>query len=74
MSHFMNINAFFISYFNYLNPTNFDLLKNMSLKLNCYPNTMINIVSVTFYLLGKIAIGYGIFEVIQAFRKLNSKG
>ena len=27
-----------------------------------------------FYILGKLSIGYGVFEVVQAFRKFNSKG
>ena len=73
MSNFIDINVFFISYFSYLNPTNFDLLKNMSLNIYCYPNTIANIISIVFYFLGKISVGYGIFEIIQAFRKLNAK-
>ena len=32
-----------------------------------------NIFSYIFYIFGKIAIGYGIVEIVQAFRKLNSK-
>ena len=54
--------------FNYFIPTNFDLIKNIDTNIS-------NLIGFSiFYILGKLAIGYGIFEVIQAFRKLNSKG
>lgn len=58
--------SFFMKdYFNYLIPTNFELIKNV------HQNT--NILFYIFYILGKIAISYGIVEIVQAFRKLNSK-
>jgi len=37
-------------------------------------NVIIKICGMLIYFTGKIAIGYGIVEIVQAFRKLNSKG
>ena len=63
---YMFTGVFMKNYFNYLIPTNFELIKNV------YENT--NIFFYIFYIAGKISVGYGIVEIIQAFRKLNSKG
>jgi len=64
--------VFIQNYFNYLIPINFDLMKHVNEK-DLQPNYAWLISFYTFYILGKISIGYGIFEVIQAFRKFNIK-
>ena len=61
-------------FFAYFVPTNFDPIipsKNDTL-LKC-ANGVEKAFSYTTYIMGKIAIGYGIVEIVQAFRKLNSK-
>ena len=56
-------------------PTNFDaIIPNRGSNLLQNANKIEKFFSYTTYILGKLSIGYGIFEVIQAFRKLNSKG
>ena len=62
---YMFTGRFMKNYFNYLIPTNFELIKNV------YENT--NIFFYIFYIAGKISVGYGIVEIVQAFRKLNAK-
>jgi len=63
---YMFTETFIKNYFNYLIPTNFELIKNV--------RENINILFYVLYIAGKISVGYGIFEIIQAFRKFNSKG
>ena len=97
-----NLYYFIKDFFNYLIPTNFDLMKavakiditvslNPNMKINELIETTVNASSnstasysnlgifnligfYSFYILGKLSIGYGVFEVVQAFRKFNSKG
>ncbi len=57
---------FWVDFAKYLIPTNFDLMKIANEKINYF--------FYVFYILGKISIGYGIVEVVQAFRKFNTKG
>ncbi len=61
--------SFLKNYLNYLNPANFDLMKNINqtYSLRLIPFGF-------FYILGKISLGYGIVEIVQAFRKFNAKG
>lgn len=59
-------NAFFKDYFNYLIPVNIDLLRNV--------DENIHILFFVSYIMGKITISYGMVEVVQAFRKFNTKG
>ncbi len=75
----ISLEIILITYFSYLTPTNLDLMKVVAGTL---PNSNLNINSLNpfqlisfyfFYIFGKIAIGYGIFQVIQAFRKFNIK-
>lgn len=61
------INTFFMGYFNYLIPTNFNLIKCVDTNMNIFNLILFAI----FYLLGKISVGYGIVEIVQAFRKFN---
>ena len=75
----LSISNMLITYFSYLTPTNLDLMKvvagtssNCNLNANCF-NPFQLISFYFFYILGKIAIGYGIFQTIQAFRKFNIK-
>ena len=65
-----DMNIFFMNYLNYIIPTNFDLIKCVNTDMNIFNLILFAI----FYLLGKISVGYGIFEIIQAFRKYNTKG
>ncbi len=59
-------NQFLKEYCNYLIPVNIDLLRGVKENVNWlfYP----------FYMLGKISVGYGMVEVVQAFRKFSTKG
>ncbi len=75
----ISLEIILITYFSYLTPTNLDLMKVVAGTL---PNSNLDINSLNpfqlisfyfFYIFGKIAIGYGIFQVIQAFRKFNIK-
>ncbi len=59
-------NAFFKDYFNYLIPVNIDLLRTV--------DENINMLFFVYYMLGKIILGYGMVQVVQAFRKFNTKG
>ncbi len=56
----------------YINPTNYDILfyvfREMDIPIIC------KFISAIPYILGKIAVGYGVVEVVQAFRKFNTKG
>ena len=76
--------SFMKGFFNYLIPINFDLMKEVGKEIKMTPiNTFdFDMASLNrlrlfffyfFYILGKIAIGYGIFQTIQAFRKFNIK-
>ncbi len=76
--------SFMKGFFNYLIPINFDLMKEVGKEIKMTPiNTfdfdmaLLNRLRLFsfyfFYILGKIAIGYGIFQTIQAFRKFNIK-
>ncbi len=65
-----NIDAIKITsdYFKYLIPTNFDMFNNVYIN-----NFWFNIFFYIFLILGKISVSYGIVEIVQAFRKFNSK-
>ncbi len=65
----LTMSDFFINYVKYLIPTNFELIKCIDKS-----RTSTTILFLIFYILGKISIGYGIVEVVQAFRKFNTKG
>ena len=60
------------AYFEYLIPTKYNFIPTA---LDNTKNIPFYITSISsfFYFAGKIAIGYGMVEIVQAFRKLNSK-
>jgi len=83
-TNFEETNIFFKNFFSYLTPTNLDLMKCVSNSIGsnvpeiCSSqfkelNPLRLISFYVFYILGKIFIGYGIFQTIQAFRKFNIK-
>ncbi len=64
-------NKFRADIVDYLNPANLSLLKNyVSSNIRDY----IKFFGVISYALGKISLGYGIVQIVQAFRKFNTKG
>ncbi len=65
----LDMSDFITNYFQYLLPTNFDLLQCAD-KSNNITLILFNV----FYIFGKVAISYGIVEIVQAFRKFNTKG
>ncbi len=73
--YFLNIDTFLLGISTYFNPANYDILAEY-LKAD-YQNLwviLLKITAIVIYILGKIAIGYGIYEIVQAFRKFNTKG
>ncbi len=56
------------NFFPYLMPTIFNPISSFNITTNNE-----RLISYATYFMGKIAIGYGIVEIVQAFRKLNSK-
>ena len=63
-------NIFFENLLDYLNPTNYESLKKYFIsKTLCM--RISETIGMIWFLLGKALVPYGIFEVVQAFRKYN---
>ena len=66
----LNSNVFFENLLDYLNPTNYESLKKYFIsKTLCM--RISETIGMIWFLLGKALVPYGIFEVVQAFRKYN---
>ncbi len=63
---------FYKNLVDYFIPLNYELLKRYI--ANEYINLSTKIFGSIVYILGKIFTAYGVFEVVQAFRKFNTKG
>ncbi len=68
-SNFLNIGYFLANLIEYFIPTNYNIL-SCFLKIDTY-NCWLKLPAILFYMFGKIFIPYGVFEIIQAFRKYN---
>ena len=66
----LNSNVFFANILDYLNPTNYTVLKEYFVSKTWYMRIS-EIIGMFWFLLGKALVPYGIFEVVQAFRKYN---
>ena len=62
---------FYADMVTYFNPTNYSLLENYI--RNSPVDISVKIGGVFVFMLGKIFTAYGLFEIIQAFRKFNTK-
>ena len=63
--------SFYKELVNYFIPINYDMLKDYIFYSEAH--VIVKIGGTVIYMLGKILTAYGIFEVLQAFRKLNAK-
>ena len=74
-SNFLSMETFLSSISVYYNPTNYGILiKYLETNYNSPWSIILKIPAILIYTLGKISIGYGIVEIVQAFRKFNTKG